>query len=518
MIPRIEYLIDSGQYALVTPYSQRVIATCREMPGLAWDRDARAWVGYADAMALVAARLDLPMPSVPPAALMSVYAPHLRPYQVQAADYLLSRQGAILADEMGLGKTATAICAARHVGGKLLIVCPNHVKGVWHNDSTGGELRKWGETRDVFVATTRKPRQIDAQICVINYDILDAWAAHLATWAPDVIIYDEAHALSNEKTKRSKAARAIPARNHTWALTGTPLTNRPKDLWNLVDTICPGRFGNFFAYAKRYCNARKENVTTTKAVWVFDGKSNLEELGARLAHFMIRRLKSDVALELPPKTRQIVYCDASTGGPVRSNMSRVELRQWLDRSADAKLPQAKAMLSAYLEEGRKVVVFTHRKSVADWLANQARLEGYEAGVIHGDVCAARRHEILQYARDLPGHMPYLLCATIDSSATGIDMTFADLALFVELTWEPHELLQAEARLHRFGQANNVLIQYLIARGTGDEIVAQTVVNKLDTYATVVGDVGESLQADLTGAENEIMAEIYAACAQMGEHT
>jgi SWI/SNF-related matrix-associated actin-dependent regulator 1 of chromatin subfamily A len=451
-----------------------------------------------------------------------------RRYQKEAAEWLISHKRGILADVMGLGKSCSALTAAKQIdttppaklapamsfpwgGLRLLVVCPSYVRGVWAGPR--GEISKWWPevASSVYLPAGVKstPLEIppEARVVVIHYDILHAWEKLLRQWGPGAVIIDEAHCLTNERTRRSLAARGIcRGVGFVWALTGTPLTNSPRDLWNLVDTVRPGYFGGFFPYALKFCAAQKRQVTPEKVVWDFSGKSHEPELAQRLSRIMLRRTAADVALELPPRTRQSIWLDSGKGLAPRGEFSAGEFRQYLDKAADAKLPQALELILGHLQSGAKCVIFCYRRSVAEYIANACAAANYEARLVHGGISHLRRGSANEECRQLQG--PCVLVATIDSSATGIDFSWASVGVFVELTWEPHELLQAEARLHRFGQENPTLIQYVMCRGSGDEIVARGVVDKLETFAAVVGGV-DGLK-DLTGAPEESMSNLYAA--------
>lgn len=489
-------------------YSAELRGVAQIIPGMVWDAAGKCWAGPQDAVSIVAARLGLPTPasdSVPtPGTHISLPFDgplgQLRTYQKEAVVFLLTHERAILADDMGLGKTATALAASSMATGRTLIVCPNYVRGVWR-----AEALKWLGAAVVSLNGAKNVTPvIGAPIIMCHYDILHAWAAGLADWGPRVVIFDEAHALMSEGSQRSKAARKITEGvPYVWGLTGTPLTNRPRDLWNVVDTICPGRFGKFFSFGLRYCAAEQKQVTPMKRVWVFDGKSNEAELGSRLKHFMIRRTKSDVSLELPPKTRQLVWVDVKSTAAMLSGGSPAALRKALDASTDKKLSDVSALVLGHVAAGHKVVAFTWRKAVAEMLANEAIVSGHTAEVVHGGIPTLQRGKRIDLCKNAPGGS--LLATTIDSSGTGIDLSYADVCIFAELTWEPHKLLQAEARLHRYGQANPVLIQYVVARNTSDEIVASVVVGKLDTYEAVMGTGDDGLRASLSESDDDIMA-------------
>ncbi len=513
-------------YAVVAGYFSRVLNdAARRVPGLTFNHDVKGWGGSLDA-------IELLLPTLPPQMRGLLEAPvaaargasstqdtHTlliaekgrRAYQLEAVHFLLNQKRCLLADAMGLGKSCSALTAARAVASRTLIVCPSYVRGVWAAEK--GEITKWWpQACEILCPKGIKPSPIDDEIVVIHYDILHAWAESIAEWGPRVVIFDEIHALMNEGSQRSKAARLVANEaEYVWGLSGTPLTNRPRDLWNVADTLRPGVFGGFFAYGLRYCDAHKEAVTPTKTVWIFNGASNQQELHKRLAAFMLRRTASDVALELPPKTRQIVSVEVPQRAHLMPDGGAKAMRLSLDRAADAKVGDASALIAEHIAAGHKVVAFCWRRSVAEFLANTAAESGAAAAVIHGGVSTLQRGQRIAGAQSAKaGH---LLAATIDSCSTGIDLSYADVAVFVELTYEPQELLQAEARLHRFGQTKPVLIQYIIATGTTDELIAAKVVAKLDVYETVIGATGESLGKDLKGTPEDILEELYTAVAK-----
>lgn len=501
---RIRYLDSSSKLAFTSHYRDDIVKACKTVPGLMWDPSAKAWVGYRDAMALLSSLLPAHPPLPPAPSLMYDFPIAVRPYQQEAAAFLLNAgpAGAILADAMGLGKTCSALTASLRCG-RLAVVCPNYVRGVWV-----AELSKWAPERVYAGLRSKTSSPLDplsADTVIVNYDILAAWGDAIAEWlsadAESAIVFDEMHILQGTKSARFQAAkRARAGARYAWGLTGTPLANRPKDLWGIVDILSPNRFGSFFKFATRYCNAYQKTVGTgedAKTFWDFNGSSNLEELSSRLSHFMLRRTAQDVALQLPAKTRQIVRLDASG---VRDVASPLDLRSALQESSESKREAVLALVRGHLEEGNSVVLFAWRRDTADYYADETRRAGLAAQVIHGGV--RDRAAILAQAQIETS----LLACTIDSCATGIDLTHASVAIFAELDYEPHALLQAEARLHRFGQHKPVLVQYAVAQNSIDERVASVVIDKLNAYDEVLGGQ-ETLGQDLNRLEEDIAKEI-----------
>lgn len=440
---------------------------------------------------------------------------YLRPYQNEAVEFLIAHPGALLADAMGLGKSITAITAARFLDLKTVIVCPSYVRTVWDNPNNG-ELKKWWPS---ILEKLYKPESLSAhdipayaKVILIHYDIISAWAPYIAKWNPNVVIIDECHYLTNERTQRSQGVRDICKNaQYRWGLSGTPLTNRPKDIWNIIDTLHPNFLGRFFPFALKHCNAHKRSVTPTKVVWDFSGASNIPELSTKLDKIMLRRTVKDVALQLPPKTRQTIFIDTPSKS-LTSELSVSAIRRMLEVASDSKLDTGYNIISEHISSGHKVVVFSHRREIAEYFVNLARGDGIDARLIHGGVSLVNRGIAIEKAKSVSNGG--LLSVTIDTAGTGIDLSYADVGIFVELTYEPHKLLQAEARLHRFGQEKPVLIQYLIATGTVDELVSGIVIDKLSTFESVIGDTNETLSLDLQQSENLILEEMYAAISKM----
>lgn len=524
--------LGAGQWGIsCQSFSPALVSVGRAIPGLKFDKSAKIWAGTADAVAAGIAKLEemklnvdsksAPTAITIPKGYVVQVTPWrcvaLRSYQDAGVEFLSSGPARILADDMGLGKTAQtcgAIARVLFAGERVLVICPNSVRSVWVE-----ELAKWLYPAPVVFQPRGKfggEIPAEASFVVVNYDILSEWADVLAAWSPKVVVFDEAHYLQNEKSKRSKAARTVSQdASFRWALTGTPMLNRPKDLWNLLDTLSPSSFGNFFSFGVRYCNAHQEQVTPEKVVWKFDGSSNEAELAARMKFYMLRRLKSEVAIELPPKTRQIVHVDVQGRFDRLTTWNPTAARKALEVAADKKIPAALELVRGHLEQGAKVVVFTWRKAVAELVATTFQEEGYESTYVTGDVPPEKRVERAERTAAAPGAA--LLAATIDSFGVGTNkLTFASVAVFVELTWEPTDLLQAEARLHRSGQKNPVFIQYVIARGTNDEIVASVVVSKLDNFEKIIGDTGETLGGQLAGTQGDILDELSRWAAKVAE--
>jgi SWI/SNF-related matrix-associated actin-dependent regulator 1 of chromatin subfamily A len=528
---------NAGLYAIEsTSYSPTLRKVAKSTPGMRWEPTANAWFGYADALAIVVKRMRelnirldsdaLPEPDAELTTTLPIATKDLRDYQKLGVSFVVAhgREGVLLADDMGLGKSAQFTRAARTWKEPTIIVCPSFVRHVWEKEVA----RWWPEAHVVMLSGVKPPGrcrncgatkfkgncgkggddepphviEYDAiqvpkgkvPFVVINYDIVHAWAPVLVqSNLVATLGFDEAQYLMSDRSRRSAACKELARQaKRRVGLSGTPMTNRPKDLWNVIDTLSEARFGKAFDFYMRYCEAHKEKVAEDKIVWKMDGASNLEELRERLAYFMIRRTKSDVNLELPPRTRQVVEVEVPRVNVVAFESALINdkaLRKALCLAADGKVGDVVELVAAHVAAGHKCVVFTHRKVIAESIADTLRAGGIANVVtITGDVPLKIRQERI-------ASKPTVICATIDSTSVGIDLSFADVAVFAELDWVPSKLAQCESRLHRFGQKRNVLIQYVVARGTIDEVVRATCIAKLESFETAIGPTDDRMKKD-----------------------
>ena len=520
-----------AQWGIECPdFSNTVREESKITPGLTWTPERRAWCGYVDAVDAAATRIKarkiiidtsaLPDPNKPRGVIIAPMAlTDLRDYQKVGVHFLVGQaaEGALLADEVGLGKTLTGIRAARAIRGKTVVICPNFLKGVWFTGIFGDKKLDpptpvgWPlKPEEVMILKSTKPTPIpeSVHVVIINYDILHAWIDTLIAWGPSTVIMDEGHMLMGDKARRTRAAsrlaRSVPNRI---MLTATPMTSRPRDLWAPIDVVSEGRLGAPFKYFLAHCAAFQERVSAERVVWNTKGSSRLDELQRRLSFFMLRRTKDDVGMQLPPRTRQMVEVEVkrqfalSMAVALQNDES---LRRALDMAADGKMDDVVRLVMSHASEGNKIVVGTWRKIIAESIADALRGLNVDAHVITGDVSDKRRKAILEAK-------PQVICATLDSMGMGLDLSFANIGVCAELHYVPSKLVQWEGRMHRFRQKMPTLFQYVVARGTADELVRDTVIRKLGTFAQGVGKSSDGLMNDLEGGKkspSEILRGMY----------
>lgn len=404
---------------------------------------------------------------------------------------------------MGLGKTAQVLSALHPQLLPAVVVCPASVRQVWLD-----ELAKWRPelTGAVYTSGYDAPQHL-ADLHVISYDLL----GKVKLPRPKLLVCDEAHYLQGRDTRRTKIVTAgvgvtpTAASPRLWMLTGTPLWSRPRSLYPLLNLCAGGSIGSthdYRAYAVRYCNGRMVRRPQRGGSWrqVFDdsGASNLDELHELLRPYMLRRLKAEV-LDLPNKTRQLV--------PFYTGLSKAEmdLRDELDLdslgdnglppgpiatavkdTAMRKVGAAVAHLHDVLANEHKVVVFAWNIEVLDALQD-ALGPTYGVARIDGSVSAQDRAAAVDrfQSREGVANPPRVFLGQIAAAGTGITLTAASVAVFVQPEWTPANLLQAEDRVHRIGQDKPVLIQYLVTRDSIEETMLAKAREKLDDAAAIL---------------------------------
>jgi SWI/SNF-related matrix-associated actin-dependent regulator 1 of chromatin subfamily A len=440
----------------------------------------------------------------------------LFPHQIEGVAFLLGRRRAILADDMGLGKTRQAIVALRHAApnGPYLVVCPASVKRNWAREIA---IAAPGVSTHIVEGGATLPARPDW--VVINYDIL---AKHMDTlsrqpWAG--LVFDEAHYLKNHKSTRSRLARELAGEARSrpgqdalvYLLTGTPLTNRPRDLFVLLQLVGHSLGRSFLAFAKRYCAAERNDFG-----WQTGGASNLEELTVQLHGVMLRRAKDQV-LALPPKIRAWLPVDVPKGTGVSDMRKVVELLRSDDkvapaspiddrrlrgrllgaltkarqRLAGAKLTATLDFVQSAIDQGEKVIVFSCFEEPLQALADTL---GTSAVVLTGKTPASHRQPIVD--RFQQDDTVRVFLANIIAGGVGLNLTSATQVVFNDLDWVPSNHWQAEDRAYRIGQTRTVNVTYMVAANTMDDFV-QTVLEAKAALVSAVVD-GKAMAPDLAG--------------------
>jgi SNF2 family DNA or RNA helicase len=372
------------------------------------------------------------------------------------------------------------------------------------------------------------PRIPEVDLVVTSYSLLARDRELLAQQRFDLAVFDEAQAIKNAKAKTAQAAREIGAQRKL-AVTGTPLENHLGELWAQFDLVLPGLLGNERAFAKYYRTPIEKHGDAQQQA----------RLNRRIAPFVLRRTKGEVARELPPKTEIVQRVElegrqrelyetlrlamhervreaVAARGLAQSGIvvidALLKLRQVccdprlvkLDRVAEieqsAKLDALIEMLEPLIEDGRRILLFSQFTSMLD-LIEQHLLEHHWRYVRLDGATVDRETPINRFSR---GDVPLFLLS-LKAGGTGLNLTAADTVIHYDPWWNPAAETQATDRAHRIGQDKPVFVYKLICAGTVEERI-KALQQRKSELARAVLDGGSSGALDF---EQEDLDALFA---------
>jgi superfamily II DNA or RNA helicase len=455
---------------------------------------------------------------IPPATLPEDLDAELRDYQRRGVDWLnFLREvqlGGLLADDMGLGKTIQTLCVLRSgFDGELrrqtLVVSPTSVLRNWK-----AEIEKFrpGLTAAIYHGPTRS-LDADADVILTTYAILRLDIEQLSAREWDTAVLDEAQAIKNPTSKVARAAYRLRAKFKV-ALTGTPVENHLEDLWSQFHYLQAGLLGGRSDFNDRY----------VRPIAIGD-EAAAKRLRRRIRPFVLRRLKSEVATELPPRTDVVLRCELSTeerriydavraatqtdiverltqGNNVLQVLEALlRLRQAACHSAllpggrgraaqagdktpsSSKIDLLLETLDEVIQEGHKALVFSQWTSLLDLV--EPALQAHSFGFVRLDGSTRDRQGVVDAFQD-PGGPPVMLIS-LKAGGTGLNLTAADNVFLLDPWWNPAVEDQAADRTHRIGQDKPVIVHRLIASDTVEERILTLQDRKRKLAETAVGE-------------------------------
>jgi SNF2 family DNA or RNA helicase len=422
---------------------------------------------------------------IPDPVLPSDLTVDLRNYQLDGVRWLTflreSNMGALLADDMGLGKTLQAMCSIK---GKTLVVCPTSVIHSWAD-----QIQKFRPSLSVNRYTGSNRSLLNsADVILTSYGILrqDQEKLHAIEW--ESIVLDEAQNIKNPESQIARAAHQLKGKFRL-TLSGTPVENSLEDLWSQFHFLNPGLLGTRAEFKAQYMGeSTREDRSSDRA-------SNL--LRSRIKPFILRRLKKDVAPELPPRTEVVLECELSDD---ERNLydslvtaQRKEILEKLDSGASvfgalelllrlrqaschpSLIPGEKAEMSSKLElllssldssiaQSHRALVFSQWTSFLDIIEKEFKEKKITYLRLDGET--RNREEIVRKFQAPDG--PSVLLMSLKAGGVGLTLTAADHVFLMDSWWNPAVEEQAADRAHRIGQENPVLVSRLIAKNTVEE--------------------------------------------------
>jgi SWI/SNF-related matrix-associated actin-dependent regulator of chromatin subfamily A-like protein 1 len=421
-------------------------------------------------------------------------------HQKDAIQKLVGNKKFILADDMGLGKTTSTIIAALETGAKkILIVCPASLKINWQR-----EIENYSD-KTIYISEGKKFSS-DHEFVIINYDILKNFhdpkkidESTILNTKFDLVIMDEAHMISNPQAQRTKIVNDICNKvERVWLLTGTPMTSRPMNYFNLLSLVESPVAANWMAYARRYCNGFQFSVGKRK-VWNVAGASNLDELRERTQTHILRRLKEDV-LDLPDKIITPVYLRLKSKD-YEELMG--EYYDWYDKNSDesgsltiqfGKLMKVRKVIAEekikntielaenIIEQGKKVIIFTNFTDTLRTIYNHF---GKSAVYLDGSCSKPHRQKSVDDFQENDKIKVFI--GNLKAAGVGITLTSAEAVIMNDLSFVPAEHAQAEDRSHRIGQKKSTSVYYPLFENTIEGAIYDILNRKKKIISTVMGD-------------------------------
>ena len=482
----------------------------------------------------------------------------LRGYQREGVEWLYRRAlnggAALLADDMGLGKTLQALAfivlwkthAPQAARGPALVVCPATLLGNWRD-----EAAKF--VPDLHVLVMHGARRKDyydvmgaADIIITSYALLDRDTAHYQELQPGALVLDEASAIRNPDTLVAKAARKLRAAAPDAAcvaITGTPVENSVRDLWSIFQFMMPGYLGGREDFRRRYeipCAAEQpDRVAAQRLRW-------------RTEPFMLRRTKSLVAKDLPPKIETVLWCDLSPSQRehyqailrhgtekvelvreksgkegarmqmltvlLRLRQSCCDLRLLDDKLAgkaggklsgkeladvSVKLARLMELLDEARRGGHRVLVFSQFTSMLALIRNE--LDAVDMDYCYLDGATRNRSEVVDRFQKPKGPPVFLI--SLKAGGYGLTLTAADTVVLFDPWWNPAVEAQAADRIHRIGQTKPATIYKLITRGTVEEKILRLQERKRSIITAAMGEVGDEASPMMSGLSEGEMFEL-----------
>ena len=403
----------------------------------------------------------------------------LYPHQEQSKQFLLDTKRAILADQPRVGKTLpTAAAALEHL--PALIVCPAIAKTVWEaafNKLSDATVRVVNGKNDAMKTTQH-------QVVIINYDLLQ----YFNNAGYQTLVLDECHRIKNPMAKRTKSATLLMKQiDRVYALSGTPIPNRPVELWPILHGLGIYR-GGWYDFAARYAKM-------WKAPWGLDvsGSSNIPELKALMKPHVMRRKKEDVfkdyqepqvsliTFDLPNDKREQEFdADALVANP-NALLAFEGLAEIMKEAGMRKVDAAAEFIDDLLNAGEPVVVFAHHKDVVGKLCDELRV--HKPVTVVGDTTRAQRDKAIEAFQ---AGKTKCIVGNIAAMSEGVDLSAADTIVFVECTWSTSALEQASSRVENIAKHGvKPMIYILTIRASLDHTVLAKILAKQNIINQII---------------------------------
>ena len=460
----------------------------------------------------------------------------LYPYQEEGIRFAFGAGRSLIADEMGLGKTVQAIGAAelmksKNMIGSVLIVCPTSLKYQWKK-----EIERFTDSDVTMIeGASQQRRKLYHEASfyrIVSYHTLANDIKSLGTLRVDCMIMDEVQRLKNWNTQISQAARRVEA-DYCVVLSGTPLENKPEELYSVMQFVDQYALGPYYEFIDRHVLTSPSGKVT--------GYTKLDNISARLKNCLIRRRKTDVMLQLPERTDKVLFVPMTREQREIHDQYQTSVAQlvhkWqtmrflsekdrkrllltlsqmrmvcdstfvLDQKTrfDTKIGEALQLVLAMIECGdEKAVIFSQWERMTRILAEELDRAGVKYEYLHGGVPSAKRRKLTE---NFDADAETRVFLSTDAGSTGLNLQAASLIINLDMPWNPAVLEQRIARIHRLGQTKRIQVVNMVSAGTIEERMLAKLNFKGNLLAGVL-DGGES-QITLDDSKLDNIAKIFA---------
>ncbi len=556
--------LDRDKITLFFGYDKSVIDAVRTIDGRMWNKFSKQWEIPKENLEDVLSVL-LPLKFEMSGAVQTMHARALeiqkefddikassdQPYdgklplydfQRKGAMFLRSMPHALLADVPGLGKSIQSL-AATEKAGQVVIFCPATLKYSWK-----AEIDKWLPNEDVVVIDGNKKQRSEQWInglegfyrnrikvipkyVIANYELLLHDIEILEAHKYRVIICDEATRISNPNAITTTNLKKLKSLKRI-ALTGTPISNKPDDIWSIIDWLIPRYLGSYYQFKAKYCVVEEDwgaNGNYSKV----SGYKNLDKLAEKVDRFMLRRTKEEVFDDFPPKTienivfelsdtekdlytsikeqlykevKELSELDTRTLSIIPVKMLR--LKQCTghtslvgaEKSESTKLATLKEIIKPIIASGEKIIVFTQFAEMLHIIVDE--LKAYLPFGIYGDVDSQSRMQRVKEFNEAKGGQ---IIVMTEAGAYGLNMQSASYVIHYDAPWSIAKLQQREDRAHRIGNNKPVTVYNLIARNTIDEYILKLLARKNKVAVGILQDAERMSEYGLSTEDiNEIL--------------
>lgn len=464
-------------------------------------------------------------------------------FQRKGVSFMKMMPAALLADVPGLGKTIQTI-AAVEADPRVLVFVPASLKYSWE-----GEIKKWQPDAKIIVIDGDKDERksqwitgmngyyqggvkVYPKYVIANYELLIHDYEIIKDHEWSTIVCDEATRISNPDAQSVRNLKTLRSRKR-FALTGTPISNKPDDIFSIIDWLVPRYLGTYSQFKKKYCEM-EEDWGNGRSYSRIVGYKNTDQLRDKVERLMLRRTKEEVFKDFPPKTvenivfqlsaeerklydsiktllfaeiKELSHLDTWTLSNILVKMLR--LKQCTDHPSlvdgkstmyktGSKLEVLRELLKPIIESGEKAIIFTQFSEMLTVLAMEFR--DLKPLTIYGDVKPLDRAIKVKEFNDNPDRRVIIMT---EAGAYGLNMQSATYVIHYDAPWSIAKLMQREDRAHRHGQTKPVTVYNLIAKNTIDEYVMKVLHNKQKVSVNILQDAERLKDGGMT--EEDIKA-------------